>query len=120
MKKDLYGQVFRTGEYFLVDPAKRKVEGFELIDGVYQPKTPTTQGRVWCRQLDAWLGFWKGSWQEKENHWCRLFDRAGNPLSTLAEAAQQEAEAALRRAEAAEAELARLRARPARPEGPGE
>jgi Uma2 family endonuclease len=103
-KKDLYERVFRTGEYFLVDPAKRKVEGFELIDGVYQPKTPTTQGRVWCRQLDAWLGFWYGPWQDFENHWCRLFDRAGNPLPT-------EAEAERRRAEAAEAELARLRAR---------
>jgi Uma2 family endonuclease len=142
VKKDLYEQVFRTGEYFLVDPAKRRVEGFDLVDGVYHPKAPTTQGRVWCRQLDAWLGFWKGPWQEKENHWCRLFDRAGDPLPTLAEAAQQKAEAAQQkaeaaqrkaeaaqqkaeaaqqRAEAAEAELARLRARPdALSERPGE
>ena len=127
VKKDLYEQVFRTSEYFLVDPGKRRVEGFDLVDGVYQPKAPTTQGRVWCRQLDAWLGFWKGLWQEKENHWCRLFDRAGNPLPTLEEAARQQAESERERADvereradAAEAELARLRARLQRLQETGE
>jgi Uma2 family endonuclease len=128
VKKDLYAQVFGTSEYFMVDPRTRRVEGFDLVEGVYQPKMPTTQGRVWCRQFDAYLGFWHGVWQKRENHWCRLFDRAGNPLPTLEEAARQQAEAAHRqaeaanqraevereRAEAAEAELARLRARPQR------
>lgn len=104
VKKDLYERVLRTSEYFLVDPSTRRVEGFELVDGVYRQKVSTTQGRIWCRQLDAALGFWEGSWQERENHWCRLFDRAGNPLPTVAEAARKEAEEA-------KAELARLRAR---------
>jgi Uma2 family endonuclease len=104
VKKDLYAEVFGTGEYFLVDPKTRKVEGFDLVAGAYQPKVPTTQGRLWCRQLEAYLGFWHGVWMEEEDDWARLFHRDGSPLPT-------EAEAHCQRAQAAEAELARLRAR---------
>jgi Uma2 family endonuclease len=137
VKKDLYEQVFGTGEYFLVDPKTRKVEGFDLVGGVYQPKIPTTQGRLWCRQFDAYLGFWHGVWQTLEKDWIRLFDRAGNLMPTAeedadrwaeaakvereqAEAERERAEAERRRADAAEAELARLRARLQRAQETGE
>jgi Uma2 family endonuclease len=114
VKKELYEQVFGTGEYFLVDPRTRRLEGFDLVGGAYQPKVPTTQGWLWCRQFDAYLGFWHGTRYKLESDWVRLFDRAGNLLLTeeeRAEAEHQRAEAERERAEAAEAELTRLRAR---------
>jgi Uma2 family endonuclease len=109
-KKDLYEQVFGTREYFLVDPEARRVEGFELIDGAYREKKPTAQGRLWCRQLEAYVGFWHGLWMKAEADWARLFRRDGSPLPTEAEAEHERAEAERQRAEAAEAEVARLRA----------
>jgi Uma2 family endonuclease len=116
-KKDLYEQVFGTGEYFLVDPEARRVEGFDLIDGIYREKKPTAQGRLWCRQLEAYVGFWHGLWMKAEADWARLFRRDGSLLPTeteaeheRAEAEHERAEAERERAEAAEAELARLRA----------
>ncbi|HEX3126025.1 MAG TPA: Uma2 family endonuclease [Thermoanaerobaculia bacterium] len=114
VKKDLYAQVFGTSEYFLVDPSTRRVEGFDLVGGVYQPKTPTTQGRLWCRQFDAYLGFRHGVRFRVEGDWVRLFDRDGNLLLTGEEEAEAErgrAEAERRQRLEAEAELARVRAR---------
>ncbi|HEX3531634.1 MAG TPA: Uma2 family endonuclease [Thermoanaerobaculia bacterium] len=103
VKKDLYAQVFRTKEYFMVDPDALTVEGFDLVGRVYQPKAPAAQGRVWCSQLRAYLGFWHGIWTDAEADWVRLFHLDGSLLPTKAEAAEQ-------RAEAAEADVARLRA----------
>ena len=117
VKKDLYAQVFQTKEYFMVDPDTLKVEGFDLVGRVYQPKKPTAQGRLWCSQLRAYLGFWRGVWTDAEADWVRLFRLDGSVLPTKTEAAEQRTEAAEQRAEAerqraesAEAELARLRA----------
>jgi Uma2 family endonuclease len=109
-KKDLYARVFRTKEYFMADPNLRKLEGFDLVRRTYQAKRPTGQGRLWCEQLGAYLGFWHGVWMDGEADWVRLFRPDGTLLPTQAEAERQKAEAERRRAEAAEAELARLRA----------
>jgi len=103
VKKDLYAQVFRTKEYFMADPETRTLEGFDLVGRVYQPKVPDARGRLWCRQLKAYFGFWHGAWMGAEADWVRLVHANGDPLPTQAEAAEQ-------RAEAAEAEVARLRA----------
>jgi Uma2 family endonuclease len=109
-KKDLYAQVFGTKEYFMVDPETLRVEGFDLVGRTYRAKVPDAQGRLWCRQLNAYLGFWHGVWTDAEADWARLFHADGSLLPTKAEAAEKRAEAAEQRAEAAEAELARLRA----------
>jgi Uma2 family endonuclease len=116
-KKDIYAKIFGTKEYFLVDPESREVEGFELVRGVYRAKVPTAEGRVWCAQLEAYVGFWHGEWTEITADWCRLFHADGSLVPTKAEAAQQQADVAQqqaaeerRRADAAEAELKRLRA----------
>jgi hypothetical protein len=102
VKKDLYARVFRTKEYFLVDPDNLKVEGFELAGQTYLPKAPTPQGRVWSNQLRAYLGFWHGVWTDAEADWARLFRLDGSLMPTKAEAAEQKAEAAEQKAEAAE------------------
>lgn len=102
-KKDLYAQVFRTREYFLVDPDIRSLEGFDLSGRIYQPKVGDKQGRLWSDQLGVSLGFWHGVRHRREADWVRLFRRDGSLIPT-------EAEVERLRAEAAEDELARLRA----------
>lgn len=102
-KKELYEQTFRTPDYFCVDRDNRQIKGWRLSGGRYQPLEPNERGHLWSEELGLWLGWWEGSYQEKHDHWARFFDGEGNPIPTRAEAEA-------RRAEAAEAEVARLRA----------
>jgi len=111
VKKDLYSRTFRTPEYFLYDPATTALEGFRLAGDLYQPLTPNGQGRLWSEQLGLEVGLWKGVKLAVETTWVRLYDSKGRLIPTFAEAEHDRAEAERRRADAAEAELARLRAR---------
>jgi Uma2 family endonuclease len=104
IKKELYERVFRTPEYFLYDPLTEGFEGFRLFDGAYQPLKPDAQGRLWSRELGLWLGRWQGRRDGFETTWLRLYDSDGRVIPTPEEAERE-------RAEAAEAEVARLRAR---------
>ena len=106
-KKDLYAQVFRTPEYFLQDPDKVELEGFRLAGESYRPIVPNAQGRLWSEQLGLELGLWQGTFQEQTATWVRLFHPDGHLVLT----GNEKAEVERQRAEAAEAELARLRAR---------
>jgi len=98
-KKDLYARVFQTSEYYLYDPDLRQLEGFRLAGGIYRPMAPDAQGRFWSEQLGAFLGVWRGSYKGMEDDWVRLFRHDASLVPTADE-----------RAEAAETELARLRA----------
>ncbi len=97
-KKTLYEQTFRTPEYFLYDRGKTKPEGFRRIAGRYRP-IPAGPHGVWCQQLDAYLGVWKGTYQETAATWVRLFDREGRLLPTAEEREHQRAEREHQRAE---------------------
>ncbi|MEA5537257.1 Uma2 family endonuclease [Crocosphaera sp. XPORK-15E] len=55
-KKDLYQNTFRTPDYFWFDPNTLEFEGFNLINGQYQPITPNEQGYLWSEQLGLYLG----------------------------------------------------------------
>ncbi|HEY4573317.1 MAG TPA: Uma2 family endonuclease, partial [Thermoanaerobaculia bacterium] len=127
VKKELYARVFRTSEYYMYDPDTRKLEGFWLAGGAYQPMAPGDQGRLWSRQLGLFLGLWHGFREDKEADWVRLYHPDGSLVPTQgeraeaerqradaerqnAEAANQRADAERQRADAAEAELVRLRA----------
>jgi len=137
-KKDLYEQTFRTPEYFCYDPDTATLQGWHLANSHYEPIRPDARGRLWSKVLDAWLGTWDGSYLQRHRRWLRLFDaddmlvlieaeaarQHADTVQQQAEAAQQQAEAAQQqaeaaqqqvaaerqRAEAAEAELVRLRA----------
>lgn len=106
-KRDLYSRVFGTAEYFLYEPETRKLEGFRLAGRFYQPIQPDENGRLWSEELGASVGLWHGiavkAVQKREGDWLRLFRPDGSLVPTEAEAERQ-------RAEAAEAEVARLRA----------
>jgi len=102
-KKDLYARVFGTPEYFLYEPDTGKLEGFRLAGRFYQPIEPDEDGRLWSQQLGVSVGLWHGNLQGRQADWARLFRPDGSLVPMEAEAERQ-------RAEAAEAELRRLRA----------
>ncbi len=106
-KKDLYAHVFRTPEYFLQDPDEVKLEGFRLMGETYWPIVPNAERRLWSERLGLDLGLWQGTFQEQTAIWVRLYHPNGRLVLTGSEKGEVERQ----RADAAEAELARLRAR---------
>jgi Uma2 family endonuclease len=105
-KRDLYARVFRTSEYFLYEPETQTLEGLRLADRFYQPIQPDENGRLWSEKLGAFVGLWQGVVERERADWVRLFRADGSLVPTPAERAAVEHQ----RADAAEAENARLRA----------
>jgi Uma2 family endonuclease len=103
-KKDLYARTFRTRNYLLYDLDTASLEGFRLAGDLYQPIQPDRQGRLRSDVLDLDFGLWRGALEDQETTWLRLFRPDGRMIPTEAEAERQ-------RADAAEAELARLRSK---------
>lgn len=110
-KKEICEQIFRTHEYYCYDPDAEAIEGWRLTKKGYRPIRAEKDGRLWCEKLLLFLGKWQGTVVRRSATWLRFFDAGGQVVRTYAEAAQEAADAATRRAEAAEAELARLKAR---------
>lgn len=105
-KRDLYAQVFHTAEYFLHDPETRQLEGLRLAGRSYRPIRPDARGRIWSEQLGVFLGVWNGVVEGRRGDWVRIYRPDGSLLPTPHEQAKAERQ----RADAAEAELVRLRA----------
>lgn len=101
-KKDVYQDTFRTPEYYCYDPDTQLLQGWRLAGQVYEPLQANNEGWLWCDQLQLWLGTWHGLFQNNQSTWLRFHDQRGVVVPTFAEAERQ-------RAEAAEAELARLK-----------
>jgi len=98
IKKDLYARVFRTAEYYLYDFDTARLEAFRLIGDGYQPMLPNAAGRFRSEQFGLELGLARSAQSGQTADWLRLFHPDGRMVPTSME-----------RAEAAEAELARLR-----------
>ncbi|MGF1538385.1 MAG: Uma2 family endonuclease [Elainellaceae cyanobacterium] len=84
LKKEIYGDIFRTPDYFWFDPDSLKFEGFHLVSGEYQPIAPDEQGRRWSHQLQLFLGVYDGK--------LRFFTPEGDLVPTPEEAAQAASE----------------------------
>jgi Uma2 family endonuclease len=117
IKKDIYEKVFRTHEFFCYDPRKELLQGWRLRGGKYRDIKANDKGWMWSKELGLWLGTWRGKHEGRPGLWLRFYDEAGNVVPTFAEAAQKKARRehvknvkSLKRAETAEAELARLKA----------
>ena len=110
-KKRLYEKVFSTSEYFLYDPETEALAGFRLQHQRYQAIKSNERGWLWCEQLGLWLGLWTGTYLEKQGTYPRFFDAEGKIIPTWAEAAQQQAQAAQQQAQAAQQGLAKERQR---------
>jgi Uma2 family endonuclease len=126
-KKDLYERVFKTSEYFCVNPDDWSLRGWRLENMHYVALQPDDRGRLWAGTLQLWLGIQEGQSQGTSTNWLRFFTPAGAVVPTAEEAAataearaetervraeveQGRAEAEHARAEALESENARLRA----------
>ena len=115
-KKALYEKSFRTPEYFVYNPADESLLGWQWTPAGYIPLEGDEKGWLWSRELDLWLGTWRGEYQRTEATWLRFFTPEGKLVPTPAEAEAQRAKAEAQRAKAeaqrakaAEAEVARLR-----------
>lgn len=130
-KKKLYEQTFKTDEYLIYDHRTRKLQGWRLSEGEYVPLEPNERGWLWSQQLGAWVGTWEGEIEiAGPGVWLRFYDKQSSVVPMTAEEAKRQAEQARKRAgkerqrakeqealareqrkraEAAEAEVARLR-----------
>ena len=104
-KKRLYQNVLGVAEYFQFDPRGEYLEpslqGFRLQRGVYVP-IPAVDGRLRSRVLGLCL--------EADGQWLRLYNpRTGTYLQTPEEYEHEARTQAEHRAQAAEAEVERLR-----------
>jgi hypothetical protein len=111
LKLRLYEKIFRTPEYFCYDPAGYELVGWRHHGDGYEVIEPNAQGWLWSKELGLWLGNWQGEFQRLTTMWLRFFTSEGELVRTLAESEVQRAVAEAQRAEKAEAEVARLRAR---------
>jgi Uma2 family endonuclease len=101
-RKDLYERTFRTEEYFIYDPFTKELEGWRLIKRRYVRIEPNDRGWLWSEELELWVGTWPGEFQGHADIWLRFFDADGKVAPLAADSERQ-------RAEAAQAEIARLR-----------
>jgi hypothetical protein len=118
-KKTLYEQTFKTREHYWYDPFDpREFQGWQLHPGNgYQAMTPDARGWIWSPALQLWVGRWDGTYRRDLTTWLRFYNPEGRLLLTsqeIATAAQQQTATERTRAEAAEAELTRIRAELAR------
>ena len=93
-KKQLYQSIWRVPEYFWFDPATIEFQGFQIVQGLYQPIVSTPEGWLWSQELGFYLGI--------ENRRLRLFSANGSIVPFPEEAQAQRADRAEQRASQAE------------------
>ncbi len=117
VKRRLYEQTFRTPEYYCCDPKTEELIGWRRSGKGYEPIQPNERGWLWSEQLELWLGRCDEEFQGVQAVWLRFYTAEGQLVHLPAEAERERAETERERAELAEAEVARLRARLAEREG---
>ena len=89
-KKELYERVFKTFEYFCVDPTDHSIQGWQLERCEYVPRPKDERGWLWSDSLQVWLGFQEGVFQGVRDSWLRLMNADGERVPTSAERAEAE------------------------------
>ena len=112
-KKTIYEQTFQTREYFAYDPADNTLRGWRLsaITNRYESIESDDQGRMYCEELNLWLGTWLGTVERQKASWLRFFHDDGSLVLRPEEEALEVAANERAEKEAAQAEVARLRKR---------
>ena len=123
----VYERVMRVPYYGIYEILTGKLEVYQLINGNYQKMQPNDRGHYPIDPMQVEIGLWHGTYQHQEMLWLRWWDLDGNLLLIGQEQvaierhrteqehqrAEQEclrAEQECLRADAAEQELAELRA----------
>jgi Uma2 family endonuclease len=113
-KKEIYERVFRTRDYFVYHPFDpQSLQGWHLGGRGYEDIPRGDRGWLWCETLGVWLGVEEGTVQRETAPWLRFFRPDGSLILLPEEEVQQErqrAEVERQRAEAALAEVERLKA----------
>lgn len=81
LKKNLYQDRFRTGEYFWFSPETFELAGYRLVGRHYEAIAPNEAGLLWSDVLELYLG--------RYNHQLRYFSPDGELIPTPEEAAIQ-------------------------------
>jgi Uma2 family endonuclease len=106
-KKRIYQNQLKVDEYYWFDPFHPDDwAGFELRHGLYAPMRPNDRGWLISQRLGLALTRWRGVYEDTEATWLRWMTLEGEMLPTPQEALEIQRQ----RADAAEAEIARLRA----------
>jgi Uma2 family endonuclease len=122
LKKQIYQDTFRTLDYFWFHPETLEFQGFHLVEGQYQPLTPTAEGWLWSEQLQLFLGVLNQrlGFLTPQGDWIRspedALQQQVEQERQRAEQERQRAEQERQRAERAEQELERLRAQLQKPD----
>ena len=72
-QKDLYERVFKTAEYFCVNPDDWSLQGWHLENRHYVALQPDARGWLWSATLQFWLGIQEGRFQGTTMNWLRFF-----------------------------------------------
>ncbi len=91
-KKDIYEQILKTPEYIFYNAETEELYGWRLLAGRYEAIEPDQQGRLWSEELGLGIGvaeydFLKHPAPLKV---LRFFDQAGKVVPTPEEAAEAE------------------------------
>lgn len=89
-KWEVYEQILRIPYYVVFDRYTDTLRAFVLEAAHYQ-ELSLSEPKVWIDELDLVLGLWYGTYQGITRLWLRWYDRQGNWVPTVAEAAQQQA-----------------------------
>ncbi len=113
-KKEIYERVFRTRDYFVYHPFDpQSLQGWHLGGRGYEDIPRGDRGWLWCDTLGVWLGVEEGTVQRETAPWLRFFRPDGSLILLPEEEVpreRQRAEVERQRAEAALAEVERLKA----------
>ena len=92
-KKRIYEQEFHTREYFAYDPAKQTLLGWRLspLTNRYEP-IDADNGRMYCEEMQLWLGTWRGTVERLTATWLRFFHDDGSLVLRPEEEALAEVE----------------------------
>lgn len=104
----VYRDIFKTQDYFLVNPDTLAIEAYHLVRGHYVASTPGPDGWYWIESLRLFLGCVNG--------WMRFRTPEGQILATGIELAEQERDRAEQERDRAEQEKARAEQEKARAE----
>jgi len=98
-KWDVYERILRVPYYVVFSRYTDRLRVFTLVADRYQElELDSNQPKLWIPALELGLGLWQGRYEGVTRQWLRWYDAEGNWVLT-------ETEAALQRAEQAEALL---------------
>lgn len=82
VKMDIYANIMKVLEYYIYDPLKAQLEGYELgATGRYQMMDPAEDGSLPCQLLALRLAVRPGAYQLTEGPWLRWVDLQGGVLA---------------------------------------